>query len=187
MKQFKIILFAIPFFMLSCTTSKYLKNYEPVRVFLRQENIDPSKNYILQEEKVDYKKVLSEFKEYKSASPYFDVDFKPIVLQNDIAYKKAYDKYINNTLKRYWKKEDFSEFNFVLKKQQAIKNDSINEYSRSQLWIYISEPMYYYNREYLIFTYDIYGRDGGMAKLVFMKKEKGKWTIDRISSSDVFF
>lgn len=177
----------IPFFMLSCASNPYLKDYEPIKVFLKQEKIDASKSYILQVEKVDNKKVLADFNEYKSTGPYFDSNFKPIAFHNEKEYKKMCNKYLNDTLKRYWKKDDFLGFNFILKKKQNISSDSINEYSLSQYKVYISEPMYYWNRKYLIFSYDIYNYNGGVTNLIFMKKEKGKWKIDTISSTDVFF
>lgn len=186
MKKFKIIFLVIPFFILSCASNQYLKDYEPVKVFLKQERIDTSKSYILQQEKVENKKVLADFNEFKSTGPYYDSNFKPIVFHNDRQYKKMYNKYINDTLKKYWKKDDFIGFNFILKK--AIRgNDSINKYLPSEYWVYISEPMYYFKRRYLVFSYDIYNYNGGTTSLIFMKKEKGKWIIDKISSKDVFF
>ncbi len=173
------------FFLFSCASSPYLKNYEPIRLFLINEKIDPLKSYVLQMEKVDNKEVLFDFKEYKKSGPYFDSNFKPIAYHNEKEYKKMVDIYINDTLKRYWRKSDFSDFNFILKKRQS--NDSINYYLSNQNRIYISEPMYFWKKRYIIFSYDIYNNNGGVTKLVFMKKRKSKWEIDKILSTDVFF
>ncbi|WP_316635080.1 hypothetical protein [uncultured Flavobacterium sp.] len=187
MKQLKNIIILIPFFILSCASGQYLKSYEPINVFLETQKIDKNKKYILQAEKIDNKKVIADFNEFKSAGSYFDSNFQPIAYHNEKEYKKMYNKYINDTLKRYWKKDDFLDFKFIIRKKQDITSDSINNYLPDQYWISISEPMYYWKQRYLIFSYNIYNHNGGTTNLIFMKKEGGKWKIDKISSTDVFF
>lgn len=186
-KQFKKIFLLIPFFILSCTSNKYLKDYEPIKIFLTQERIDTSKTYILQAEKVDNQIVLADFKEFKSAGPYFDSNFEPIAFHNDKQYEKMCSKYLNDTLKRYWKKDEFLNYKLIIKKRKDIISNSIDNYSPDQFRVYISEPMYYWNRRYLIFSYGFYNNDGGITNLIFMKKQKGKWKVDKISSSEVYF
>lgn len=172
---------------MSCASGQYLKNYKPIKVFLKQEKIDTSEDYMLQIEKVDNKTVLTDFNEFKSAPPYFDSNFKQIAFHNDKQYKKMCHTYLNDTLKRYWKKDEFLEFNFKVPKKQVTTSDSIYNDLSNQNKVYISEPMYYWSRKYLIFSYGIYNYNGGAKKLIFMKKEKGKWKIDKILSTDVYF
>lgn len=187
MKNFKIPFLLIPFFMLSCASKQYIKDYEPLKVFLMQERLDTSKSYILQEEKINNKKVISDFNEFKSTGPYFDSNFQPIAYYNEKEYKKMYNKYINDTIKKYWRKDEFLGFNFILRKKQDIESASINNYLPDQYRVSISEPMYYWKQRYLIFTYNIYNHNGGTTNLIFMKKQRGKWKVDKISSTDVFF
>jgi hypothetical protein len=183
MKLFKSILVIFTFFIFSCGHSPYLKDYEAVRVFMIKEKIDSSKTYILQKEKVDNKNVISDFKDYKSSGPYFDSNFNAIPYHNEKEFKKMSHKYINDTIKKYWEKDDFVNFNFIIKKSEELRNDSLQNKNK----IYISEPMFFWKKKYLIFNFYILNYGGGISKLVFMKKENNLWKVDKVISSDVFF
>ena len=94
MKYLKKIIVIIPIFLYSCASSPYLKTYEPLTIFLKQEKMDISKTYYLQSEKIDTKNVISDFKDYKSSGPYFDSIFKAIPYHNEKEFKKMSNKYI---------------------------------------------------------------------------------------------
>ncbi len=62
MKHFKKALILIPFFILSCASpSLYLKDYEPINVFLETQKIDKNKKHILQVDKAPNKQALRIF------------------------------------------------------------------------------------------------------------------------------
>lgn len=183
MKQLNKIIVIIPFFIFSCSSSPYLKNYEPINIFLNHGKIDISKTYYLQMEKIENKNVISDFKDYKSSGPYFDSIFNAVQYHNEKEFKKMSHKYINDTIKKYWKKDDFVNFNFIIKKSEELTNDSLQNKNK----IYISEPLYFWKKKYLIFNFYILNYGGGMTKLVFMKKENNLWKVDKVISSDVYF
>jgi len=183
MKYLKKIIVIIPIFLYSCASSPYLNTYEPLTIFLKHEKMDISKTYYLQREKIDNKNVISDFKDFKSSGPYFDSNFNAIPYHNEKEFKKMYHKYINDTIKKYWKKDDFVNFNFIIKNSEELTNDSL----RNKNKIYISEPMYFWKKKYLIFNFYILNYGGGITKLVFMKKENNLWKVDKVISSDVYF
>ena len=61
MKQLKNIFVTIPFFILSCSSVKYIEDYEPINVFLETQKIDKSKKHILQVDKAPNKQALRIF------------------------------------------------------------------------------------------------------------------------------
>lgn len=68
-------------------------------------------------------------------------------------WKKMYKTYANDTIQKYWKKEDFPQYNFILEKGTGLifKYDFLIKYLNTGIdeIIIISEPIYYMNKNTL--------------------------------------
>lgn len=193
MKQLKIIFIIIPFFILSCSSSQYIDNYEPINVFLATQKIDKNKKHILQVDKAPNKQALRIFISGEGAERILDktdpVDYTDGLFVEK-HWKKIYKQYAQDTIKKYWKKEDFPEYDFILEDGKGLfKYDFMVRYIGTRLddAILISEPMYYMNRKYIMFYYSkAYSTGGGKSSTVIMKKEKEKWVIVRVIGDYIF-
>lgn len=186
MKQLKIIFIIIPFFILSCASSQYIDNYEPINVFLATQKIDKNKKHILQVDKAPNKQALRIFISGEGAERILD-PIRPIDYTDGLFvekhWKKMYKQYAQDTIKKYWKKEDFPEYDFILEDGKGLFSyDFMVRYIGTRLddAILISEPMYYMNRKYIMFYYSTAHSTGGSRSYtVIMKKEKEKWVVVR--------
>lgn len=184
MKQLKIIFIIIPFFIFSCTSVKYIEDYEPINVFLETQKIDKNKKHILQVDKAPNKQALRIFNGEVGAEHILDPT-DPIDYTDGLFvekhWEKMYKQYIQDTIKKYWKKEDFPEYDFILEDGKGLfKYDFMVRYIGTGLddAILISEPMYYMNRKYIMFYYSTAHSTGGSRSYtVIMKKEK--WVVVR--------
>jgi hypothetical protein len=171
-KIFILFLFAI---ISSCASKKYIENYEPINVFLETQKIDKNKKIILQRDKVNNAQTLRLFNRGEGIEHVIDpidkIDYTGGLFVEK-HWKKMYNTYINDTIPKYWKKEDFSSYNFIL------ENNIIQ----------ISEPMYYMNKKYIIFYYN-YASFVGDTKpqVVIMTKENGKWVVVRIIGDYIYY
>ncbi|AOW08667.1 hypothetical protein [Flavobacterium gilvum] len=174
------ILLLLTLTLFSCKSLRN-ENYEAIRVFLETEKIDKTKKYILQKEQTSSKITLRIFNGGDGAEHIMDpldpIDFTK-GLHKDKHWRKLYKKHIKDTI-GYWVKEDFPEYNFVLESDKFIFTQNFHyTYSVNDEVIWISKPIYYWNKKYILFTYQkglLYG--GSSICLVIMKKEKGKWVI----------
>lgn len=190
MKQLKKIFAVIPFFILSCTGTKYVKNYEPINVFLEKEIIEKGEKYILQTDKASNAIVLRIFNGSDGPEHIADPDY----YINDGFFvekhwKKMYKRYINDTIKKYWKKEDFPKYDFMLENSRDWPKlpDKSAKYLNYEVMT-ISEPMYYRNKRYIMFYLNTsYFSSGSRPQVVVMKKEKRKWIVDRTMWEEVFY
>ena len=186
MKQLKNIFVTIPFFILSCSSVKYIEDYEPINVFLETQKIDKSKKHILQVDKAPNKQALRIFISGEGAERILD-PIRPIDYTDGLFvekhWKKMYKQYAKDTIKKYWKKEDFPEYDFIFEDGHALFNDDFvtrHLGTRFHEAIIISEPMYYMNRKYIMFFYaEVHSTGGGNYSTVIMKKEKEKWVVVR--------
>ena len=194
MKHFKKALILIPFFILSCASpSLYLKDYEPINVFLETQKIDKNKKHILQVDKAPNKRALRIFNGEEGAEHIVDPT-DPIDYTDGLFvekhWKKIYGQYAQDTIKKYWKKEDFPEYDFILEDGKGLfKYDFMVRYIGTGLEdaILISEPMYYMNKKYIMFYYSkAYSTGGVKSSTVIMKKEKEKWVIVRVIRDNVY-
>ena len=181
MRQLKKIVFAIPFLLFACAPA-YLKNYEPLKVFLEYEKIDTNKFYILQREKISNIETLRIFNGDVGLSHILSKD-ETNSLFNLKQWKKLYSDYSKDTINnKYWKNEDFPYYNFTLEDNKLLFSKAYeekypNNFVHNEI-IYLSEPLYYWNKKYILFTYYkgfLYG--GSSTKLIIMKKEKKKWIV----------
>lgn len=79
---------------------------------------------------------------------------------------------------KYWGKNDFSHSQLIFESMNTKTGIEliIEKYDKSDVCIYsFSEPMYYLNKKYLIFTNLKICISGGSKFVVVMKKIKGKW------------
>ena len=101
-----------------------------------------------------------------------------------------YKIYANDTIKKYWKKEDFPNFSIILENEKGLLNeDFYNRYINTRIneIIVISEPMYYMNKKYIMFYYERTNFDSSRSsQVVIMKKEKDKWIIVKTIGDYIF-
>lgn len=189
MKKLKLMFFVAPFFILSCA-SPYLKNYEPVLTFLETQKLDKHKFYILQRDKISNTQPLRIF----NGNEGFD-HVTPLKDTHDLFnlkhWKKLYNTYANDTVKRYWRKEDFIEYNFTLEDSKLLFSAAYDKkypdgFLHDEI-IWLSEPMYYWNKKYILFSFNkgyLFG--GTYTQVIIMKKEKKKWVIVEIFGDYIY-
>lgn len=194
MKRIKKIVLLIPFIILSCNSSKYLASYEPINVFLETQKIDKSKVHILQSDKEENRQALRIFNGGEGAERYID-STDPTDYTDGLYvkkhWKKLYKQYVNDTLKRQWKKEDFPNYNFILEKGTGLMLTRIviDKYAGTGIreWFTISEPMYYFNRKYILFLFETkHSARSRSTNLVIMKKEKNQWQVVRVMRDYIY-
>jgi hypothetical protein len=192
MKQLKKLFVTVPFFILSCASSHYIDNYEPINVFLATRKIDKNRKHILQVDKAPNKQALRIFISGEGAERILDPT-DPIDYTDGLFVKKHWKKmhkqYALDTIKKYWKKEDFPEYDFILENGKGLFSYNFMErYIGTGLHeaILISEPMYYMNKKYIMFYYAEVFTGGGKSSTVIMKKEKEKWFIVRVIGDYIF-
>jgi len=194
MKHIKKVALLIPFFILSCNSSKYLASYEPINVFLETQKIDKNKVHILQSDKEENRQALQIFNGGEGANRYIDptdpTDYTDGLYVKK-HWKKLYKQYVNDTLKRHWKKEDFPNYNFILEKGTGLMLTLIviDKYAGTGIheWFTISEPMYYFNRKYILFLFETkHSARSRSSNLVIMKREKNQWQVVRVMSDYIY-
>ena len=193
MTQLKKIFIIISFFIFSCTSVKYIEDYEPINVFLETQKIDKNKKHILQVDKAPNKQALRIFISGEGTERILDPT-NPIDYTDGLFiekhWKKMYKQYAQDTIKKYWKKEDFPEYDFILEDGKGLFNYDFEMRhlgARFQEATIISEPMYYMNRKYIMFYYSkAYSTGGSRSYTVIMKKEKENWYIVRVIGDYIF-
>ncbi|OIV40380.1 hypothetical protein, partial [Flavobacterium johnsoniae] len=107
-------------------------------------------------------------------------------------WKEMYQEYAHDTVKRYWKKEDFPKYKFILEKGTGLtlKESFLRKYMNSRIddVIIMSEPMYYMDKKYIMFYFNISYFSGGLnPEVVIMKKENGKWVVVREIGDYIYY
>lgn len=169
MKTYTIIIF--PFFILSCASVQYVEKYEPINVFLETQKIDKTQKYVLVRDKTNSIEPLRLFNggdgiEHK-LHPIDPIDFTGGLFK-EMHWKKMYKTYVNDTLPKYWKKEDFPDYDFILENRKGLLNSAFYERylnTRIETLIMLSEPIYYVKISF---------ENSGIPRVVVMKKEKDK-------------
>lgn len=184
MKLLKRVLYLIcPFFFFSCA-SPYLKSYEPVNTFLEMENISKEKNYILRTKERNWQ-TLRIFNRGEGA--------KHVVHPNETNYnskffnekqwKKLYSTYSKDTVTEHWKNRDFPGYKFVEGERRQLFTHTFSkkypDLKDVEYVIVLSEPIYYYNRKYIMFLFaiDNYLYSSKPQIVVVMRKEGNKWVL----------
>ncbi|OXG00003.1 hypothetical protein BC749_108165 [Flavobacterium araucananum] len=194
MKQLIKTFLLIPFFVLSCASAQYIKSYEPVNVFLETQKLNKNKNYILQSDKAANKQALKIFNSGEGLDHildpknHFDYTDGLFVEKH---WKKMYEEYAQDTIKKYWKKEDFPEFDFLLEYKKGLLGSAFyDKYMNTgiEYVLIISEPMYYMDKKYIMFYFNKASFFGSnQPQVVIMKKEKEKWVVVRVIGDYAFY
>jgi hypothetical protein len=175
----------------SCAGKKYIQDYEPINVFLETQKIDKNKKYILQKDKASNKQALRIFNGGEGSEHIIDPKEPADNLFIEKHWKKLYKKYTNDTVKKYWKNEDFPGYSFILENKKGLLNYDFHiKYmdSRIDQIIFISEPMYYMNKKYIMFYFSKgYFNNSADLQVVIMKKEKDKWIVVRIIGDYAYY
>ena len=193
MKYLKKIIVIISLFLYSCASSPYLKTYEPINVFLETQKLDKNRKYILQSNKEENIQALRIFNGGEGIvhelDPIDSIDYTDGLYVKK-HWEKMYKKYLNDTIKKHWKKEDFPNFNFALEKGTGlVDNYILTKYMNTGIHeiIIISEPMYYMNKKYIMFYFNkVYFEGSSSSKVVIMKKVRGNWVIVRVMGDYIF-
>lgn len=194
MKQLKKIFVIITILFLSFANAQYVDNYESINVFLETQKIVKGKKYILQADKASNKQALRIFNGGEGGehiiNPTDTTDYTDGLFVEK-HWEKMYQQYAYDTLKKYWKKEDFPNYDFILEDEKGLfKNDFMNRYIGTGLHeaIIISEPMYYMDRKYIMFYYGkVYSTGGGNYSTVIMKKENDKWVVVKVIGDYIYY
>ena len=101
---------------------------------------------------------------------------------NDKAWKELYKNYSNDTIIKYWNTNDFPDYNFIYENKKDLWNFSfLDKYQNNSMKVYfISEPLYYDNKKYILFEFAEAITDiGGIQRnqVIVMTKRKNKWEI----------
>ena len=195
MKQLKNIFLLIPFLFLSCATAQYIENYEPVNIFLETQKINKNKKYILQADKEPNAIALRIFNGGEGGehiiNPTDTTDYTDGLFVEK-HWKKMYKQYVNDTIKKYWKKENFPQYDFILEKGRGLlmKSAFLDKYVNNLNYeiIIISEPMYYMNQQYIMFYFNML--DFGHSqkpRTVIMKKENDKWVVVKVIGDYIYY
>lgn len=184
MKKLKKVFIIFPFFILSCASAQYLETYEPINVFLETQKLEKGKKYILQSDKVNYTSALRLFNRGEGATHIIDsndlTDYTGGLFEEKY-WKKMYKQYAQDTIKKYWRKEDFPAYDFILESRDGLLGGPFMEKylnTRIDTVIMISEPMYYMDKKYIMFYVSICSFFASpQPEVVIMKKENEKWLV----------
>ncbi|WP_158730375.1 MULTISPECIES: hypothetical protein [unclassified Flavobacterium] len=181
MKHLKQFMLLFVFVFLSCKGLKSSKQYEPIKTYLISQQLN--KTYILQQEKISNKQVLRIFNGSEGLNhvlPQTDTH----AYFNLKHWKKMYLEYKNDTLPQEWKKSDFNDFKFLYESKKALFGEAFTQKiamgTGNKEIIFLSEPLYYWNKKYVLFYYQkafLFG--GGSARIVIMKREKNHWKVEK--------
>lgn len=173
----------ISIFLTSCA-SPYLKNYKPINDFVESKRKNTSNLEIIIKEKINNKETLRIFNSMEGPDHIVDpLDIDPT---NDLFvnrhWKKMYKKYSNSKTEG-WKQDDFDAKKFIV---VSMKDLEKNEIYKNQIpnIIYLSEPIYYHNRNYIMFYYSaFYSKLKG---IIIMKKVKNEWVFYKSIGDYIF-
>jgi len=188
------LIICICLLMLSCSKNLYVNNYNPINAFLETQNINKNKKIILQRDKVSNAQALRLFNSGEGiehiVEPIDKIDYTGGLFEKK-HWKKMYKTYINDTIPKYWRKEDFPEYNFILENKKGLLGyDFLIRYMNSGIEdvILISEPMLYMNKKYIVFYYNELSFFGSTKpQAVIMTKENGKWVVVRIIGDYIYY
>jgi len=171
------------FFFLSCASSHF-ESSEPANAFLKLEKFSSEKNYILKM-KESNSQVLRIFNRGEGAKHIIYPNKKDYTskLFNEKDWRKLYSKYSNDTIKSYWKNEDFPEYKFVEGNRNELFTSVFSKKYPNlkdvENVIVFSEPIYYHRKKFVMFFYHIdnYLYSSNPQIVVVMKREGNKWIL----------
>jgi hypothetical protein len=156
----KILILFLLSIISSCASKKYIEDYEPINIFLETQKLDKNRKYVLQSNKETNKQALRIFNGDEGLEHVIDPNASidhtgGLFIEKH--WKKMYKTYVNDTIEKYWKKEDFPQYNFILEKGTGLvfKQDFLLRYMNTGIneILAISEPIYYMNKKYVLFYF----------------------------------
>lgn len=154
--------------------------YDCINTYLEIKGVSKKDHSVLVKEKENNKTVLRIFYGGDSISNYINNYRSPLF--NDKAWKELYKNYSNDTIIKYWNTNDFPDYNFIYENKKDLWNFSfLDKYQNNSMKVYfISEPLYYDNKKYILFEVAEAITDiGGIQRnqVIVMTKRKNKWEI----------
>lgn len=181
-------------FILSCASAQQNGGIDPINSFLRTQNLHNANQYILQRDKVQNAEILRLFNRGEGSDHIADHTDRMNYgegLFKEKYWRKMYKEYAFDTIKKYWKNEDFPSCNFVLENRKGMMGAAfMKKYLGSGIntVIMLSDPIYYKNGHYALFYYNLYPFSGSsQPQLVVMKREKGNWILERIIGDYIYY
>lgn len=86
----------------------------------------------------------------------------------------------------YWTKDNFGYKKVVLESMNTSKEIEVilDKYNRADIKVYgFSEPIYYQNKNFIVFTIHKSYLAGASTHIIVMKKIKGKWVVTHMGSN----
>lgn len=180
--------------ILSCASAQKNEGTDPVDCFLKTQDLEKNKKYILQRDKVKYTEALRLFSGGEGPEHIPDKtggSGKEQELFEERYWRQLYADYASDTIKKYWRKENFPAYNFVLEdKKGLMRSDFMRRYFGSGIdrVIALSDPMYYKDNAYAMFYYNTYVFSGSSQPcLVIMRREKENWILEKIIGDYIFY
>lgn len=169
--------------------SEKKEKLEAINSYLETIIKDQNKAVFIAQEKLNFSLTIDIFKSNYIQAIDLNGDIRPdnqlfnkkywILLKKQNKDKPVQDNKIWDTHK-YWNKKDFKSIKIIFESMNTKTGIEliIKKYDKSDICIYsFSEPMYYQNKKYLVFTNLKICISGGNGFVVVMKKIKSKWII----------
>lgn len=86
----------------------------------------------------------------------------------------------------YWTKDNFRYKKIALESMNTDKEIELilDKYNRADIKVYgFSEPIYYQNKKYIVFTMHVSHMAGASTRIIIMEKIKGKWIMTHEGSN----
>lgn len=181
MKTVKLILTIISFSLVSCTATK---KCNAVKTFLSTQIINAKDQYLLVTPKLKTINTLQVLYGSDEVSIHYDKN-KPSLYRsrflNEKDWIRIYEKHKNDSLIYSWHDDDFNFENLQLNDGVGLYNDAFFDKYRNnkKKIIWLSEPIYYKQKNIVIFTIMKATTSGGTNErtVVIMKKINGKWQV----------
>lgn len=175
------------FLISSCSATK--DKYVALNDYFETVIKDKNKEVIIAKEKINSNFTIDMLKlnEIQAIDPAGNIT-ADAELYKEEDWERLKNEYQNTLIKgirywdsnEYWAKNDFRHKKIVFENMNTKKGIEpiIEKYDKPDICVYsFSEPIYYQNKKYIIFTTFEVCIAGGYPFLVIMKKIKGKWIL----------
>lgn len=178
-----LILVVLITVLTSCSSARIINN--PIYYYLDNIVKERESLIIVIDKKISNRKTLAIFKGdfmYNSKTNTYEREGKPSSIYNKKDWDDISKKYSFDSIAEYWKKSDFELDKITIVKNELFVNGKLyKEYKNKEFPVYaFSNPIYYHNRKFMIFTV-INSNTSFGAELnefvIVMKKENNKWVI----------
>lgn len=174
------------FIFLKYSSKKILSKYKALNAYFETIIKDTTQNVYVAKEKINSNETLKIFGLNEiMVIDHFGNGKGDTSLYNKNAYEKMKKKHKNSCVPGerswwctddVWENNDFRYKKVILESINTIKKQEALLLKYDKTYVF-SEPLYYKNRKYLIFTVDTLYPSGSNAYVVIMRKIKGKWIV----------